>query len=271
MILKPLMHLHMLISFDIGTKNLALCVLDGRTIKLWQVLDLVTQQIPPCTTDGCLRRIKFSQNENVYCKTCAKSKPEFHTLLAYTRGNIRSKKLAELRDVLSIHHIDPPHIKQQCIIRCQQLLDEMKVLPLIEKKAEKPKLPAIGLRLMTGLDACLADGGISHSHITAAVIENQVGPIASTMKAVQGMVTQYCIMRDITDVEYVSAVNKLKPFTTKKLTYKQRKKLAVDTTAGLLETEGTPEFQAVFETSKKKDDLADSYLQGLWIVQKREA
>ena len=261
----------MLISFDIGTKNLALCVLDGQVIKLWQVLDLVTQEIPSCATAGCTRRSKFSQNDEVYCKTCAKSKPEFHTLLPYTRGNVRSKRLVELQDVLSKHHIDPPRMKQQCIARCQQLLNEMKILPLIEKKTQKPKLPAIGLRLMTGLDACLADGGISHSHITAAVIENQVGPIASTMKAVQGMVTQYCIMRNITDVEYVSAVNKLKPFTTKKLTYKQRKKLAVDTTAKLLETEGAPEFQTLFETSKKKDDLADAYLQGLWIVQKREA
>ena len=270
MVLKPLTHLDMLISFDIGTKNLALCVLDGRAIKLWHVLDLVTQQIPPCATDGCKRPIKFSQNDNVYCKMCAKSKPEYHTLLEFTRGNIRSKKLAELREILNIHNIDPPRIKQQCVLRCQQLIDEMKMLPLVEKKTQKPKLPAIGLKLMTGLDACLAEGGISHSDITAAVIENQVGPIASTMKAVQGMVTQYCIMRDITDVEYVSAVNKLKPYTTKKLTYKQRKKLAVDTTKGLLEKEGTHELQTIFEASKKKDDLADAYLQGLWIIEKRD-
>ena len=146
----------MLISFDIGTKNLALCVLDGRVIKLWHVLDLVTQQAPSCATDGCTRRVKFSQNDNVYCKTCAKSKPEFHTLLEFTRGNVRSKKLAELRDVLNIHNIDPPRIKQQCVARCQQLIEEMKLLPLVERKAQKPKLPAIGLRLMTELDACLA-------------------------------------------------------------------------------------------------------------------
>ena len=47
---------------------------------------------------------------------------------------------------------------------------------------------------------------------------------------------------------------------------KQRKKLAITVTESLLESEGTPELRDLYKLSKKKDDLADSYLQGLWIV-----
>ena len=87
------------------------------------------------------------------------------------------------------------------------------------------------------------------------------------MKAVQGMLTQYFIMKDVRDVSYVSASNKLKPYTTEKLTYKQRKKLAITVTEALLASEGTPELRDLYKHSRKKDDLADSYLQGLWIIE----
>jgi len=117
------------------------------------------------------------------------------------------------------------------------------------------------------LDACFDDPALGGELITKVVIENQVGPLASTMKAVQGMLTQYFIMKDINNISYVSASNKLKPYTTEKLTYKQRKKLAITVTETLLTSEGTVELRDLYRRSKKKDDLADSYLQGLWIVE----
>jgi hypothetical protein len=138
-------------------------------------------------------------------------------------------------------------------------------MPISEKKCP-PSLPSIGRAILSLLDSCFAEAAIPLSLITHAAIENQLGPIASTMKAVQGMLTQYLIMRGVNDVVYVSASNKLKAFTTERLTYKQRKKLAIEKAREQLCLGPSSDRVAMFDSSKKKDDLADAYLQGLWVT-----
>lgn len=253
-------------SFDIGTKHLAFCVLDGNQIKLWTVLDLSGTTVHPCAKPECKYRAKFMQDKNGYCKKCAKSLPEFHSLQHVTYGGLRTMKLAHLRELLENHGTSPPRTKAACVEASQRLLKLRKLLPIGETKTKSTPLPEIGVRLMQKLDACLSDAGLLHTSITKIAIENQLGPIASTMKAVQGMVTQYWIMRNVIDIVYVSAANKLKPFTQEKLTYKQRKKLAIQKTAELVD-KNAPSYSEFFASSKKKDDLADAYLQGIWVIE----
>ena len=38
---------------------------------------------------------------------------------------------------------------------------------------------------------------------THVIIENQISPIANRMKTIQGMITQYFIMKNIYNVEYI--------------------------------------------------------------------
>ena len=126
------------------------------------------------------------------------------------------------------------------------------------------------------------------------IIENQISPIATRMKTVQGMVTQYFLMRGVAPdrISYISAANKLKPWTSVPPThgeeeceseidtYDYRKKLGIASTRKLLQSgengcggfriiggdgdgRSCGEWLAAFETHKKKDDMADSLLQGL--------
>lgn len=259
----------MLASFDVGTKHLAICVLEGTEVKLWEVLDLIGETPKMCTKEGCAYSAKFMQGEKSYCKRCAKSVPVFHSLQPHTRGNIRSQKLASLRELLESHCIEAPKTKAECVKLSQNLISTQKFFPIAESKKKSVSLPTLGVRLMQALDTCLSRANIQHSEITKVAIENQLGPIASTMKAVQGMVTQYWIMRGVPDVVYVSAANKLKPFTSASLTYKQRKKLAIEKTVELLADGPSSSYSEFFSTSKKKDDLADAYLQGLWVMQSK--
>ena len=69
--------------------------------------------------------------------------------------------------------------------------------------------------------------------IDYVVIENQISPIANRMKTIQGMIAQYFIMHNVMNIQFVSAINKLKdplnsvpsiPIVTIKLTYNERKK-----------------------------------------------
>lgn len=257
----------MLASFDVGTKNLAVCVLDGRCIKLWKVLDIARTTPATCCNDNCTTPAKYNCGGEAYCKKCAKKESTFHSLQCHTRGKLRSKRLSELKELLRIHGITEPRRKQDCLEECQRLLDEKKFIPIVQQSAKGRSLVEIGIEMKLQLDACFESSALEGETITKVVIENQVGPLASTMKAVQGMLTQYFIMKDINNISYVSASNKLRPYTTEKLTYKQRKKLAITVTESLLVSEGTPELRDLYKHSKKKDDLADSYLQGLWIVE----
>ena len=65
--------------------------------------------------------------------------------------------------------------------------------------------------------------------IDIVLIENQIGPIATRMNNIQGMITQYFIMNNLFNIQYISANNKLKKYlSNKKTTYSERKKLSID-------------------------------------------
>jgi hypothetical protein len=137
-------------------------------------------------------------------------------------------------------------------------------------KAMDVDLVTIGKNMMQELDKVLEMGGLgdSTSKIDIAIIENQISTIASRMKTLQGMIAQYFIMKHTPHIEFISASNKLKMFMTKKkTTYTERKAESVEITAELLETkEEFVDFKGYLNKNKKKDDLADCFLQGIYYL-----
>ena len=163
---------------------------------------------------------------------------------------------------------------------------------------EHVSLITVGSNIMSKFDklfynhGSLGTGSKSPDRV---IIENQISPIATRMKTVQGMVTQYFLMRGVAPdrISYISAANKLKPWTSippthgeeecesEIDTYDDRKKLGIASTRKLLQSGETGcvgfriiggegddgrscgDWLAAFETHKKKDDMADSLLQGL--------
>jgi len=81
---------------------------------------------------------------------------------------------------------------------------------------------------------------------------------------------QHFIEKDIPLVEEVSASNKLKEFIgNKKTTYSERKKLSIDFTREIISKDNLlSSWLEIFNKHKKKDDLADSFLQGRWYLKK---
>jgi len=137
-------------------------------------------------------------------------------------------------------------------------------------KAMDVDLVTIGKNMMQELDKVLEMGGlcVSNPKIDIAIIENQISTIASRMKTLQGMIAQYFIMKHTPHIEFISAANKLKMFMTKKkTTYTERKAESVEITNELLETkEEFVEFKGYLNKNKKKDDLADCFLQGIYYL-----
>jgi hypothetical protein len=99
------------------------------------------------------------------------------------------------------------------------------------------------------------------------IIENQLSTLATRMKTLQGMITQYFIMRGVPDIRFISAINKLKLFAKEQGQdgedcYADRKKRSIEITRALIAN--VPLMSMKFEKHKKKDDLADCFLQGVW-------
>ena len=105
--------------------------------------------------------------------------------------------------------------------------------------------------------------------LSKILIENQISPLANRMKTIQGMIAQFFIMKNYTSehIEFISASNKLKLFIkSKKTSYSERKKLGISITLELLDSL----WKTYFLESKKKDDLADCFLQGLWYLKNKK-
>jgi hypothetical protein len=120
--------------------------------------------------------------------------------------------------------------------------------------------------------------------ISHVIIENQISPIATRMKTIQGMLAQYYIMKYDTSkihIDFISSSNKLKhlvrtPSQNKpcsnlpKNTYKQHKQDSIYFCKQFVETNSEiSRWLHVLDTSKK-DDLADCFLQGLYYLQNQK-
>lgn len=252
-----------ILSFDVGIKHLAYCLIHidssqcTYTISSWDCINLCNLT---CQADKtCDKAAIYSKNDMYYCKTHAKKQTNF----LVPNVNLKKLKLSQLNTLVKQHHLDEkeetiPHKKADLLEFLQQ-----RFLEKVTSNANHMDLIQLGINMKNSFDELFQSDKIDY-----VLIENQISPIATRMKTFQGMITQYFIMKDCYNVIYVSSINKLKDFITKKLSYKERKTASIDVTIQQIK-----ENEQLFLTwmdfynkHKKKDDLADCYLQCLWFI-----
>jgi hypothetical protein len=260
-----------LLSIDVGIKNLAYCLLETTDalapvkILKWDVINLCG---PTPTCSECTKIAKFAQTSKFYCAAHAKKSGLLLPTGNISQKKIKKMKLSDLQQVITDYSIPSSSIKKDDVLRDVLGFIEQKMLTSVAAaKANDMDLIQIGIAMRKALDQELKDHLSTLTHI---VIENQISPIANRMKTLQGMIAQYFIMNNINQIVFVSAANKLKghqDIETDTTTYAARKKEGINVTLKLM-GERYPEWLPHFSQHKKKDDLADAFLQGNWYLNK---
>jgi hypothetical protein len=267
-----------ILSIDVGIKNLAFCLLcksatNEWSILKWDVVDLSQKDdiAKCCITDKfkmCNKPAKFTKDGHFFCLKHSK-KQEYKIPTADLKpAFINKQKLQNLYEMADKYNIkyEKPVKKQDLVFLINEYVKKSCFEEVGKTNASKLDLVTIGKNIQIKLDQIL---GQYLSSINIVAIENQISPIANRMKTIQGMIAQYFIMRNNTiEIEFVSAANKLKEEKKDvKATYTERKKLGIKKTLELLETEfKLSDWTDKFNNHSKKDDLADSFLQGVWFI-----
>ena len=268
-----------ILSIDVGIKNLAFCLFNKSPISQdfnvtkWDIIDISEQEntiICGFVEKNiiCNKPAKFKKDSKCYCLKHSKKQQIQIPTSEQKASFINKQKIQKLYEIADSHNIkyEPKTKKIDLIKLINEHINKNYFETIESKKAADVNLFNIGLNLKTKFNKLFETEG----KIDYVIIENQIGPLAIRMKTIQGMIVQYFIMSNLNveHIEFISASNKLKDCDVKdKGNYSDRKKLGISKCLELI----TKDFRFsehidYFNKHKKKDDLSDSFLQGIWFI-----
>lgn len=216
-----------ILSFDVGIKNLAYCLLDSddKSILDWGILNISVDPV-------CDHKAKGKCCDKSASKT---DKDGFKLCTSHSKLKMyKDKKLKNIKKIDNhMFHMGKKIIKT---------LDEKE----------------------------------NFSEVDIVCIENQPALKNPTMKSVQMIIYSYFLMKEINDIQMINARNKLKVYKGPKIecdikeTYKKNKFLAIKYCDYMIRENSKidKKHHDLYDSSKKKDDLSDSYLQGIYYIDK---
>jgi hypothetical protein len=282
-----------ILSIDVGIKNLAFCLFSKSIeqeehhfhIEKWDSINLSQQNEMKCLeiekNQPCNKAAKFTKNGKCYCLKHSKKQEYQIPTSELKSGFINKQKIQSLYEMADKYKIkyEKPIKKNELVSLINDYIYNTCFESIENTNASKIDLVTIGRNLQSKFDTILDE---HLSTIDKVIIENQISPIANRMKTIQGMIAQYFIMKNNNiSIEFVSSINKLKDSSTEsnsnknegkedKLKYGDRKKIGIKKCLEILTNEHNYKtWEDFFSKHTKKDDLADSFLQGIWYIKNK--
>ena len=298
------------LSIDVGMRNLAYCLFERDngamnehdpestmkrvgivawdTVNLCDTANAETPIALTCSSAGCKFTAKFMHTiasaeqggANVECHYCTRHANSSGYKMPL-QPSIASSKILKKMTLDELKTFSSEYLSTSIPEKCnksklklmQHIVSALSAEYLVAVSTKPKVISAASLDLITiGRNMLQQFDALAHvaTGVDVVIIENQLSTLATRMKTLQGMITQYFIMRGVPNIQFISATNKLKLFSDAanddKTEYADRKKRSIEITRTLMPTE----FALKFEKHKKKDDLADCFLQGVWWFCTRE-
>jgi len=265
----------LVISFDIGIKNLAYCVfsLPDFSIVKWGIANLMPPEpdVDKICCSKCTKSASFTHNSQYYCKVHAKKTGGIPAAEVPKYRTLSKPDLVKLLVLNGIFHKDGG-LKPELVEAADTYYKERVLTPVIKPKktgANQVHLVTIGTNIKTQMDTVLQ--GLPP--IDIVLLENQISPIAGRMNTIQGMLAQYFVMQGCRKIEFIASSGKLKDMKAISGTeYRNHKEDGIQFCKMFLQANATNLGhleKSVLDCAVKKDDLADCFLQGLYYL-KRE-
>ena len=268
-----------ILSIDVGIKNFAYCLLEYKTdivIHKWNSINICEDEKKVCKelkkdNKPCLKNAKYHKNGKFFCKIHAK-KSKFFIPTIETKTILKKINKKRISNKLLNQYMNT-YLPEVTIKNKDEKMEKLKeylentYLENVEKiNINELNMIDCGIFLKKRLDE-----HFKTDKIDLILIENQIGPLALRMKMLQGMITQHFIENKLPNIKFVSASNKLKGLTEKKkLTYAERKKVGIEITRKIINEKNLlNNWIEIFNKHRKKDDLADSFLQALWYIKNK--
>ena len=292
-----------ILSFDVGIIHLAYCLLTKKEyidisnnksykweILDWANIDLTDRDELKCVV--CKKNASILHESKYYCKVHSRtlvSKPlpyeDFYTKInnkilqsnsCSFENNNSCTKICTMKNISTNNTYCTVHAR----LLYRNITNNMKTTILKKQNIANLNFDDTRLRLIKELE--------SRKHLLDAdvvVIENQPSFKNPRMKSISGLLYDYYLIRGIVDkeitkskinkVKFMSPSNKIKlasegenmqliklKATDESKAYKLTKSLGIKYTLEMVKH--LPEWLLKFNSHKKKDDLADSFLQGAY-------
>lgn len=275
------------LSWDVGYVNLAYCLLkfkdDKHKIISWNKINLVQQDMHKCFYENCQKPSKQcgGHDKILYCCGVHKKKCQLqlNKNLKKELKNIFETYLDETECCKcdkSAKWINYNTFKPYCTnhksILVKKIINDYKLKNIVKKSSSKIPVQTIQLALLNKMDELYP----IFKNITNVVIENQPSYKNPKMKSISNTLMDHFLVRGIIDKKYnnleeakfMSPSNKLKIGDGKKLVVEKKKKYKMTKELGIKYTieliKDNKNDLDHFMSFKKKDDIADCFLQGLY-------
>jgi len=279
--------MYKILSFDVGIKNLAYCLIqldNGKyEIKKWGIINLIEEDTnkKSCEKENCKKPVKWSsEKEGKVVYYCGIHKGMHSDLSENWEDEYITKtnKLQCATCSKTAYYLAKDGTNY-CATHKKSYLKKIenshKLKAISKKKCNNFTTFDLGKKMFN-----IMDGMKDFMKVDEVLIENQPTLKNPRMKAISSLAFSYFILRGITDgekndsniknVRFISPSNKLKVNHDKTLdvlskteegkVYKMTKDLAKQYTRILLKDE--KEWLDHLDTYKKKDDMCDALLQG---------
>jgi hypothetical protein len=251
-----------LVSFDVGIRNLAVCVMEGTCrsdVKIlhWEVIDILGEQSGlnnprcfKCSVNATYTHVSTAQ------MACSRHKPK--QTKCPTKKALSSKTSDELQSLLVKFGLECPTKKKADMVTMVYLHYRQNIWRRCVKSAFSGSVIDLAPSIIKSLDGRMDVW--RESDLIA--FENQPD---RRMFAVQAMMQMYFCCRGFR-TEGVSATHKLSNIITiddRVDSYKGRKKTGIVHAEALV----PDPWKSHMLKHPKKDDLCDAFLQGLWVME----